>query len=444
MTKKWRSTTHPISDIRDWSEAGTLILQPDYQRREVWGPAARIMLIDSILNEIPMPKIFVSSYIKNGKTVRAVIDGQQRITAILAFLGNEFPLEEPYAGPHAGLRFDQLPDTVRDTVILAYDIDFNEAKGLSDGELREVYSRVNKYLVALNRQELRKADYPGAFLDVSEAMANQGFFEDSGLFTAAARRRSLDVEFVSELLGGLVLGISERKDAIDHCYQKFSVWAEQEKAAVVQEFNGILQDISAIFPTDSSPIKKTRWKQKADFYSLFFAVSQLRKEGLSLPPDLDSLRADLCLLDKKIAPTSGVEVLGKYAVYCVSQANSAASRRWRANFLRGVLRGTYARNICDNEQRAVMFKLAVDLRYCPDSTWTGDGCPPSEERPCSICGQIEPGYDLADAAIVWPSNSQTFQISNLQWVHRKCVDGAGGAVLLPEEFGYFDEDQDED
>jgi len=67
MSKKWISTTHPISDIRDWSKAGTLILQPDYQRREVWGPAAKIMLIDSILSEIPMPKIFVSSHIKNDK-----------------------------------------------------------------------------------------------------------------------------------------------------------------------------------------------------------------------------------------------------------------------------------------------------------------------------------------------------------------------------------------
>ncbi|WP_214069592.1 DUF262 domain-containing protein [Photorhabdus hainanensis] len=59
MTKKWVSTTHPISDIRDWNDAGTLILQPDYQRREVWGIAAKIMLIDSIMNAIPMPKIFL-------------------------------------------------------------------------------------------------------------------------------------------------------------------------------------------------------------------------------------------------------------------------------------------------------------------------------------------------------------------------------------------------
>ena len=32
----WNSSPHPISDIRDWSEANRLELQPDFQRREVW------------------------------------------------------------------------------------------------------------------------------------------------------------------------------------------------------------------------------------------------------------------------------------------------------------------------------------------------------------------------------------------------------------------------
>lgn len=272
MIKKWVSTTHPISDIRDWNDLGSLILQPDYQRREVWGIAAKIMLIDSIMNSIPMPKIFVSSYIQNGKTVRAVIDGQQRITAILGFLNNEFSLDEPYTGDYKGLYFNELSLDIQDGVILSYDIDFNEAKGLSDNDLREVYSRVNKYLVALNKQELRKADYPGDFLEVCEAMANHDYFDEAGVFTAAARRRSLDVEFTSELVAALVFGISERKDLIDSCYQKYSVWDPQEKDVIKKEFEAVLSDMSKIFSVDIFPIKKTRWKQKADFihYSWLF------------------------------------------------------------------------------------------------------------------------------------------------------------------------------
>jgi len=438
MTKKWVSTTHPISDIRDWNDAGTLILQPDYQRREVWGIAAKIMLIDSIMNAIPMPKIFVSSHIKNGKTVRAVIDGQQRITAILGFLNNEFFLDEPYVGDYKKLYFHQLPVDVQDNVILAYDIDFNEAKGLSDGDLREVYSRVNKYLVALNKQELRKADYPGDFLDVCEAMANHDYFDEAGVFTAAARRRSLDVEFTSELVSALIIGISERKDAIDTCYQKYSVWDHQKRDAVKEEFENIFNDISKIFSADILPIRKTRWKQKADFYSLFLAISKLRKEGLSLPSNTDLLRSDLELIGSYIAPTSNVDILSTYAVYCVSQANSAASRRWRTNLLIAILRGTYARNIDDLEQRNIIFKLAVDIR------WASEECYPSNEETCRVCGHSELGIMVAEAAIGWPVKSEVFQLSNLEWGHRKCFGNADDIIaILPEEFGYLD-DMDEE
>lgn len=56
----WNISPHPIADVRDWSDAGRLELQPDFQRREVWAQSAKIMLIDSILSDIPLPKIFLA------------------------------------------------------------------------------------------------------------------------------------------------------------------------------------------------------------------------------------------------------------------------------------------------------------------------------------------------------------------------------------------------
>ena len=50
----WNSSPHPISDIRDWSEAGRLELRPDFQRRGVWSSPARIMLMDTILRDVPI------------------------------------------------------------------------------------------------------------------------------------------------------------------------------------------------------------------------------------------------------------------------------------------------------------------------------------------------------------------------------------------------------
>lgn len=451
MANKWQSSPHTIADIREWNGNGTLLLQPDYQRREVWGDAARVMLIDSILNGIPMPKIFVSKAIKDKRTYRSVIDGQQRISTILSFLEDGFDLEDPYKGPHGGKRFSQLPQEVQDDVLL-YAIDFNEASGLPPEELREVYSRVNKYLVPLNRQELRKADFPGEFLRISEEMANLDALDELGLFNATARRRSLDVEYVSELLAAQLKGISDRKDAIDECCREYADWPEAESDAARAELEGVLSDITKIFDS-SYPMKKTRWKQKADFYSFFFAILALRRDGLALPDDVSFLRQDLTLLDKRIAPTSEVPILSRYAVYCVSQANSASSRNWRMQFIRAILRGTYAASMNDQEQRNIVSETASDLRFSIDPSFDGDGCPPAEGFVCGGCGGVDEGEtSLGRSVLYWPIGTKAFQLSNARWAHSKCkgdikaatiIDGGDIPGVVEDDYDHEDDEDEE-
>ena len=121
----WNSSPHPISDIRDWSEAERLELRPDFQRKSVWSSSARIMLMDTILKDVPMPKIFLANSIKDDRTYRVVIDGQQRISAILDFLKDRFALETPYIGSESGKVFSQLSRPTKDR-FLSYQIDFNE------------------------------------------------------------------------------------------------------------------------------------------------------------------------------------------------------------------------------------------------------------------------------------------------------------------------------
>ncbi len=445
MAKKWQSSPHTIADIREWNGNGTLLLQPDYQRREVWGNAARVMLIDSILNDIPMPKIFVSKAIKDMRTYRSVIDGQQRITTILSFLNDAFPLEDPYSGPYIGKKFSELPEDVRNDFLL-YSIDFNEASGLPPDELREVYSRVNKYLVPLNRQELRKADFPGDFLKIAEELANLDTLDDMGIFNATARRRSLDVEYVSELLAAQLRGISDKKNAIDNCCQDYAAWPEAESTAARAEFEGVIADIANIFDF-TYPMKKTRWKQKADFYSFFFAVLSLKRNGLALPVDLSFLRQDLTLLDRRIAPTSEVPILSKYAVYCVSQANSASSRNWRMAFIRAILRGSYAGTIDDKEQRSIVSETASDIRFAIDPNFNGDGCPPEEGFVCGGCNGFDEGEtSLGRSILYWPAGSAVFQLSNAKWAHSKCKsDVAAAAIIEGTEIpGVVEDDYDRD
>lgn len=444
MAKKWQSSPHTIADIREWNDNQTLLLQPDYQRREVWGEAARIMLIDSILNDIPMPKIFVSKAIKDKRTYRSVIDGQQRISTILSFLNDGFKLEKPYQGEFLGKTFSELPEEVQNEVLL-YSIDFNEASGLELEELREVYSRVNKYLVPLNKQELRKADFPGDFLKICEELANLDSIDELGLFSATARRRSLDVEYIAELVASQLRGISDKKDLIDECCRDYADWPEIESKKVRLEFENVVSDISKIFNSDH-PIRKTRWRQKADFYSLFLSAISLRREGFSLPDNLDFLRKDLLILDKFIAPTSEIPILSKYAIYCVSQANSMASRSWRTRFIRSFLRGTYARGIEDEDQKTVISEVAIDFRFYIDPAYDGEGCPPARGFECEGCGGLDEGEtSVSKSVLYWPVGTEVYQLSNSRWAHIDCkkkvqaeafIDGSNMPGARENDFDY--------
>ena len=92
---RWDSTQMSIGDIRDLKNTYRLELRPDFQRQEVWAVSAKVMLIDSILKNIPMPKFYLLRNVRGEATFRAVIDGQQRLRAILGFMDNEFALKFP-------------------------------------------------------------------------------------------------------------------------------------------------------------------------------------------------------------------------------------------------------------------------------------------------------------------------------------------------------------
>jgi uncharacterized protein with ParB-like and HNH nuclease domain len=75
-------TPYNIGDLYQWYKDGTLILQPKFQRREVWSKNARSYLIDTIVRGYPIPKLYVRQQIDldTGKSIREVVDGQQRLT----------------------------------------------------------------------------------------------------------------------------------------------------------------------------------------------------------------------------------------------------------------------------------------------------------------------------------------------------------------------------
>lgn len=336
---KWHSNSHPISDIVDWDSNNRLELQPDFQRNVVWSRAAQIMLIDTILKNIPIPKVYIKTYIKDMNTYRVVIDGQQRLTAILLFINDEFALKSPYDGEYIDLFFSQLPEDVKNK-ILSYEIDMNELENPTADDVRDLYARVNKYTVQLNKQELRKADFAGEFISLAEELSILDFFDNSKIFTPQQRRRMNDVEYIEELLSILVEGIQDKKEQLDMFCEKYRVLNEKSEE-LSQRFENILSDIQRIFNEDFE-IKNTRFKQKSDFYSLFACIDELHISQKRIDLDkVETVRNSLKKLDKYIEPQAEDEIYREYAMRCLSDANSKSSREWRKNYLMDYIKECY-------------------------------------------------------------------------------------------------------
>lgn len=411
---RWDSTQMSIGDIRDLKNTYRLELRPDFQRQEVWAVSAKVMLIDSILKNIPMPKFYLLRNVRGEATFRAVIDGQQRLRAILGFMDNEFALKFPPCESYLNNKyFQDLEQEDRDKFI-NYRIDMYEVTDITDTEVRQMYSRVNKYVKALNKQELRRADFPGEFLRISEDLALLDILDEFKIFTPANRRRMADVEFVSELIALIIRQTPlDKKEQLDSVYEEYMEWPEFESSETIKVFNEILNDCQTIFGKDGlDEIKFTRFRQKSDFYSLFGAIFNLRQNGGNLAErDLEPLRRDLAFLNYSIEPSSDTTIFREYAIRCVSDANSASSRRWRINFLENILRGTYLREI--SEDTAVMFSKIIYEGH--------DVCPPGITT-CAISDIDLQPYE-ENSVLAWNKDDQVFQMENAQFIRREALEG---------------------
>src|SRR5580704_3793869 len=93
---KFSPTTKDIALLRQLQQSDQLKLAPEFQRNSVWPRPAKAYLIDTILNDRPIPICFFgrATSPQTGRLSYKVIDGQQRLRAIFDYLADRFPLTE--------------------------------------------------------------------------------------------------------------------------------------------------------------------------------------------------------------------------------------------------------------------------------------------------------------------------------------------------------------
>lgn len=280
--KNFDSRTYSINDFLEWYQNDQLELSPKFQRRSVWTDTARSYLMDTIVSGKPIPKVFIRQKInpQTRKSVREVVDGQQRLRTILSFMKDGFTISKKHNSKYGGLYFSQLNEVDNDiqTYVLNYEISVDLLVNMSDPDVLDVFSRLNSYSVTLNEQEKINANHFGPFKRLADIIAhkNYDFWITNKIISEQNVLRMQDVQLTADLLIGMIEGIRTKKQ-IKKFYELYERDFEYDIDALTSKFDDVIMTISILF---DSNLRKREFRRPHVFYSLFMTLYHL-KYGVS-------------------------------------------------------------------------------------------------------------------------------------------------------------------
>jgi len=220
-------TPFTIADYCAAMRRNEIKVNHDYQRTpKVWPPAAKSFLIETILLGYPMPKLslYQLTDVKSRKTIKEIVDGQQRSVTILEFYDDKLRLSSrgiPTSA--AGKRYSELDEELQHR-FLNYSLSVDLFINATTEDILEVFRRINSYTVPLNAEEKRHSKYQGDFKwfiyrqsrRYSKALAEIGTFAERQL------NRMQDAKLLSEFCHAVLNGIATTKEGdLTKLYEKY-------------------------------------------------------------------------------------------------------------------------------------------------------------------------------------------------------------------------------
>jgi len=208
---KSKPLTLQISDIIQWYRNKELVINETFQRYSVWTPQAKTFLIDTILHELPIPKMFLRTILDPNRqtSLREIVDGQQRIRSIIEFADNKFRLSKR-SEDFQGLNYNDLDDEHKEA-FLGYTLTIEQLLNATDDDVIDIFARLNSYTVTLNSAEKRHAEFQTDFKFAVRKAAERyrPFLEKFNIFTTKQRFRMSDDQLLAELFGLILQGVTD-------------------------------------------------------------------------------------------------------------------------------------------------------------------------------------------------------------------------------------------
>ena len=320
-----------VQDLVNLDKTGELDYSPWYQRRSVWTTSQKSYLINTLHEQKPIPALYVrySLDLDRGKTVREVVDGQQRTRAILEYCRDEFPARHPSAKERRSL--SQLSRKQRQEFLLTA-LPVGYLLGASDSDVIEIFGRINSVSKNLNAQEKRNAQFSGEFKQfcLQQSASRVEFWRKYHIFTATDIARMNEVQFISDLTLNLLEGLSNlNQKKLDALYGQFDE-CFPGSSEMTRRLDRVFDFVVDLGP---GAIRDTVFNRQPLFFSLLIALDSWGK--------LDSRRAEDALreMDARYRLESSRQTAGdrEFVVASTATTQGIQQRRIRHDYICGFL-----------------------------------------------------------------------------------------------------------
>ncbi|WP_076590366.1 DUF262 domain-containing protein [Vibrio ostreicida] len=301
-----------IEALYEWYRNKALFVNRTYQRKLVWSIEEKRALISSVLHEYPIP-LFLFVNLPSG---REVLDGMQRLEALMSFIEQRYSYENKYFDLEATALTKELRDKKlivqkepklsreESTAISRYKVAISSYSS-DKAHIEEVFRRINSNGKTLSKQELRCAGNITNFSELVRKIAieirgdtshsdnlllnnmhrisigSEGlrygvnienhFYITSSILTRKNFRASIDEELIAHMLGYLCLKEkpSAGSDSLDRFYG-FSEGSESssqrleienyiqinDKSEIIDNFRTTFETLSDLFTSSGLNFNK--------------------------------------------------------------------------------------------------------------------------------------------------------------------------------------------
>lgn len=315
-----------ISDLYKRIREGSLILQPEFQRKFVWNSSHQESFIDTILKGLPFPEIYTAQSgvdIEKIETREVIVDGQQRLSTIVQYI------DEPKDSKTFGKKvpkFKDLPEEdQRD--FLNYNIVIRDLGDITSELIREIFNRINQTKFGLEQVEIQNAVYDGEYISTAKEILEVIDTEHIPIFSDSEMSRMSDLHFIL-----LVMSTLENTGyfTLDKEIEKYIASYNDEypqKEKIKSVLVDVLNEIKNL-NLDADSI----WYRKSNFFTLVVELCMLAERNYEIiKPKLVEFEKNI--LANKYTP-KGENDFSTYYAYMYTGTNQRQARVVRSELFK--------------------------------------------------------------------------------------------------------------